>query len=295
MPGHFGDFLSNVVQVLILTFAIHKILRLFRGTRSAQIVVGIALIAAAALLALSLVNLDVVAFLLKWIIIYLAIVAAVIFQPELRHGLARIGSAWRKTVSESDESRLHRIEMIAAACERLSSHRHGALIAIERKDRLRGYEEHGTRLDVPIRTELLTSIFFPNAPLHDGGVTIVGDTISAARCVFPLTQTRDVGTFGTRHRAAIGLSEETDAVVVVVSEETGAIRIVCEGRYTQPLNYARLVRYLKAVMPLNVTDTWRRLGETFMKGEEEQSAEAVPASAGAGDAVASTETKGEPK
>jgi diadenylate cyclase len=140
----------------------------------------------------------------------------------------------------------------------LSRTKTGAIIAIERQISLEPFCENGTLLNAPLVGRLLSSIFFPNAPLHDGGVVIRGETILAARCVFPLSPREDIG-FGMRHRAALGLSEQTDAVVVVVSEETGAVSIAYDGRLIQDLTPAHLRRYLALLIPREkLADALRR-------------------------------------
>jgi len=141
------------------------------------------------------------------------------------------------------------IDHIVQACLQLSERKIGALIAVEREIGLRAIKETGAPVDSVVTPELLTSIFFPHAPLHDGGVIIAGDRIVAAGCVFPLSERGEIGkTLGTRHRAAVGLTEETDAIVVIVSEETGAISVAFKGRLSRGVDEERLRRLLSLIL-----------------------------------------------
>jgi diadenylate cyclase len=161
-------------------------------------------------------------------------------------------------------------DQLVSIVTRLAARRHGALLAIERDIALKSFLESGVAIDAPLEPDLLLTIFFPRTPLHDGGVILRGDRVLAARCVFPLSQRLDLdGELGTRHRAALGLSEETDAVVVVVSEETGAISIAHDGRLFRRLNPEKLRRYLAALLPeRRVRDlAWRRVVENFVMGD----------------------------
>lgn len=248
----FGD----VFQILVLTVAVYYVLNLFRRTRSAQmlgalvsVMVGVALLAWIA-------DFQVLGWIIGRIFVYLAFVLVIIFQPEIRQTLAAIGRNWRSTV-HNGSSPDNFIDTIADVALQFSRSKTGALMAIERQIHLDGYCENGTVLNAPLVPKLLSAIFFPNAPLHDGGVIIRGDTIVAARCVFPLSSTSDIG-LGMRHRAAIGLSEQTDAIVVIVSEETGDISIAYQGRFIPDLTSTHLKRYLKMLMPKEgVTDVIR--------------------------------------
>lgn len=198
---------------------------------------------------------------LGWIVakifVYVAFALVVIFQPEIRQTLAMVGRGWRSsghTASSSDRF----IDGMVEVASSLSRTKTGALIAIERQISLDAYCENGTMLNAPLVPKLLGAIFFPNAPLHDGGVIIRGETILAARCVFPLSPRDDIG-FGMRHRAALGLSEQSDAVIIIVSEETGDISIAYDGRLIKDLTPTHLKRYLHLLMPKEgLTDAVRR-------------------------------------
>ncbi len=249
----FGD----IFQILVLTVAVYYVLNLFRRTRSAQMLGGLALIVMVLALLAGVANLQVLGWIVTKIIVYVAFALIVIFQPEIRQALAVIGRAWR-TSSHAASSSDRFIDGMVEVALAFSRTKTGALIAIERQINLDTFCENGTMLNSPLVTKLLQAIFFPNAPLHDGGVIIRGETILAARCVFPLSSREDIG-YGMRHRAALGLSEQTDAVVIVVSEETGDISIAYDGRLMSDLTPTHLTRYLKLLMPKEgLTDAVRR-------------------------------------
>ncbi len=179
---------------------------------------------------------------IRWILLHLfqiSIIAfLIIFQPELRRGLARIGQSPLFRVFSKEQNVA---EEVVQAVLSMSKNRIGALIAIEREVGLKPYIESGITLDGILSSELLVTIFMPNTPIHDGGVIIQGDRIVAVACLFPLSQSQRISkTLGTRHRAALGLSEETDAVVFVVSEETGNISVMNQGKITRDLDEDKL-------------------------------------------------------
>lgn len=238
---------SDLLQVGVLTVAVYYILNLFRKTRSAQMFGGLILVSLAIFI-ISLVGKNYVFGLLaKYFLLYVLIALPVIFQPEIRQTLLSLGRRFLSsshTVSSSDRFTDQLVEVATF----LSRDKTGALIAIEKRVHLDSYCENGTVLNAPFVPRLLISIFFHNAPLHDGGVILRGETIVAARCVFPLSENEEIG-HGMRHRAALGLSEQTDAVVLVVSEETGDISIAYQGRFMQDLTPTHLRRYLKLLLP----------------------------------------------
>lgn len=239
-------WISIIVQVVVLSCAFYYIFLFFRGTRGAQVLVGLALLIIVLIGITRLFNLDELNWLLSRFSVYLAVAFLIIFQPEIRRALAELGKqpafvvpVDRKTV----------VANIVHAVETLADQRVGALIAIEREIGTRAIQESGIRIDTQVIPALLATIFFPHTPLHDGGVIIGGGRIKAARCIFPLSQRTELHKqLGTRHRAAVGLSEETDAVVVVVSEETGTISVSYRGRLSRGLDGARLKRLLGALL-----------------------------------------------
>ncbi len=237
---------GGLFEILVLSVAFYYIFIFLQGTRGAQVLVGM-LLALAALLGLTYVlNLAELNWLLRNISVYLAVAFIVIFQPEIRRALAELG---RQPVFNPGTDRRPMIDSIVHAVTHLSDHKVGALIAIEREIGTRAIRETGIKIEAPVVPELLASIFFPHTPLHDGGVILQGNRIMAASCVFPLSQRMELHkSLGTRHRAAVGLSDETDAVVIVVSEETGTISVCYRGRLSRGLDGERLKRFLTALL-----------------------------------------------
>lgn len=229
-------------EIFLLAAVIYYFLLLFRGTRGAAVFTGfvIALLVVTGLTRIF--ELNVVNWILSRVLGFLAIAVLVIFQPELRKALAQIGS---QQFLGSSQQRHELIDVLVEAARALSQKHFGALIAIEREIGFRGLQETGVTIDAKATTELLTTIFFPNTPLHDGGLVLRGDRVVAAGCIFPLTQRQGLSTqFGMRHRAAIGLSEETDAIVLIVSEETGMISVAHHGQLLEDFNIDSLRAFL---------------------------------------------------
>src|SRR6266516_1559930 len=218
----------DVLEVLILTVGIYYIFRFVRGTRGAPVVTGFMVVLLAFALVSFLLRLRELQYLLGAFSAAFVVAVLIIFQPELRRMLAELGNLpLFASTSEQRES----IEVIIQTVERLADVKIGALIAIEQSIQLQEAVESGIKIDCDATPEMLETIFFPNNAVHDGGVIIKGDRIAYAACIFPLTRRQALNkSLGTRHRAAIGLSEETDALVVVVSEETGAISHAYKGQ-----------------------------------------------------------------
>jgi diadenylate cyclase len=216
----------DVLQILLVAWVIYRLLLFLAGTRALQILVGITALVFVYFAAL-LLKLSMVTTLLGVVFTYGAFAAIVVFQPELRHALARISRVI--TVFGSPGQR-QAADEIADAAERLARNGTGAIIAVERDVSLEQYLETGTPMRAQVSADLLTTIFTPYSPLHDGAVVVRGDQIIAAGCVLPLTQFPVTDrSLGTRHRAALGLSEESDATIIVVSEETSKISIAVQG------------------------------------------------------------------
>jgi diadenylate cyclase len=193
----------------------------------------------------SLLNLTVLRWLLGSLMAFLVVAVLVIFQPEIRRLLAKVGNL--QLFGNQHEQR-ENIEVIIQTVERLSEVRIGALFAIEQTTPLRDMVESGIAVDCLATPEMLETIFFPNNAIHDGGVIIKGDRIAHAACIFPLTRRQDLNkSLGTRHRAAIGLSEETDAVVVAVSEETGSLSYAYKGQLTRGVTAENLRAFLSTI------------------------------------------------
>lgn len=219
----------DVAQILLVSVVIYRALRYLVGTKALQIVLGLLLLAAIYVVAF-LLRFTMITYLLGLVFTYGAFAALVVFVPELRSVLARLG-----------QSRIFRFfspikstavaEQVAEAVDRLSRNATGAIIAIERENTLDEYLASGTEMEARVSADLLTTIFTPYSPLHDGAVILRGDQIIGAGCILPLTQQPVADkSLGTRHRAALGLSEETDALVLVVSEESTSISLAVRGR-----------------------------------------------------------------
>jgi len=235
-----------VLEILILTVVIYSAFRFVRGTRGAPVVTGFLVVLLTLVLASYLLRLKVLQYFLGGFSAFFMLAVLVIFQPELRRMLAELGNLpFFVTAHEQREN----IEVIIQTVERLAEVRIGALIAIEQSIDLQSAVESGIPVDCEATPEMLETIFFPNNAIHDGGVILKGDRIAFAACIFPLTQRQDLNkSLGTRHRAAIGLSEETDAVVVAVSEETGAISYAYKGQFLRGLTLEELRAFLTSVL-----------------------------------------------
>lgn len=237
---------TGAVEILILATVFYFLLKFFRGTRGSAILTGLAILFLGLIVLTELVNLTVLNFLLEGLMGFLFIASIVIFQPEIRRALARLG---RQGNFMAGKARRVLADPITDAVLMLSSRKIGALIAIERETETKTIQDTGTQMNSEVSAELLTSLFYPGAPLHDGGVIISEDRIAAAGCVFPLTQNDDLAkNLGTRHRAAIGMTEESDTVVIVVSEETGVISIAYNGRLKRGFDGAHLRRILSTFL-----------------------------------------------
>jgi len=249
------------LEILILAVLIYFAFRFVRGSRGWPVVIGFVVVLLALALMTTLLDLQVLRWLLGSASVFIAIGALVIFQPELRRMLAELGNLpLFATASEQREA----IEVVIQTAERLAEVKIGALIAIEQSIQLQEAVESGIKVDCDATPEMLETIFFPNNAVHDGGVIIKGDRIAYAACIFPLTQRSDLNkSLGTRHRAAIGLSEETDAVIVVVSEETGLISYAYKGQLTRGVTLEELRAFLSSIIlrpaKTNTFIKWLRL------------------------------------
>jgi diadenylate cyclase len=236
----------DVLEILILTVGIYYMFRFVRGTRGAPVVTGFLVVLLAFVLVSFLLNLKELQYLLGVFSAAFVVAILVIFQPELRRMLAELGNLNLFTTAHEQREN---IEVIVQTVERLADVRIGALIAIEQSIQLQEAIESGIIIDCQASPEMLETIFFPNNAIHDGGVVIKGDRIALAACIFPLTQRQDLNkSLGTRHRAAIGMSEETDALVVVVSEETGAISHAYKGQLVRGITSEELRSFLSSVL-----------------------------------------------
>lgn len=253
------SLISTVVQIGVLAFFFYYLFLFFRGTRGAQVLVGLGFLLAILIGMTQIFKLDALNWILRNLSVFLGVALLVIFQPEIRRALAELG---KPTLFGSTVDRRTTIDNVVQAVMFLSEHRVGALIALEREIGLRAIQETGTRLDSAVVPELLSSLFFPHTPLHDGGVLIREDRIVAAGCVFPLAQDAELHkTLGTRHRAAMGLSEDSDAVVIVVSEETGTVSVCYRGELSHGLDREELKRALSSFLLKGTDSAWRRARE----------------------------------
>jgi diadenylate cyclase len=234
------------VEIVILAVGIYYAFIFLRGTRGAPIVTGFLALLLALTLTTRLLDLQVLNALLGQFFAFLAVAVVVLFQPELRRMLAEVGNL---PLFNSAQEQRENLEIIVQTVDRLAPVRIGALIAVEQSIHLTDVVESGVNVDCEATPEMLETIFFPNNAIHDGGVIIRGDRILRAACIFPLTQRQDLHkSLGTRHRAAIGLTEETDAVVVAVSEETGQISYAHKGQLVRPVSVEELRAFLTQVL-----------------------------------------------
>jgi diadenylate cyclase len=237
-------YILGVVQIIVLAFPLYYLLKFLRRTKGYRILLGICIVLVGLSIAARELELDVIGWLLDRIAAFLPLAMVIIFQPELRRVFAEIGS---RATPKPQKPETDVITEIKKAVDLLASQRIGALIAIERGVNLDHYTRVGRELNAPVVSELLATLFYPHTPMHDGGVIIRDGVILSAGCVFPigaLGERRKA--FGTRHRAAIGLSEETDALVIVVSEETGLISVAYGGEIVRGLDIESLGRVLES-------------------------------------------------
>jgi diadenylate cyclase len=217
------------VEILVLWILIYQIYRVFRATRGARILVGLAVVVILFTLTSQVLELKVIEWIIKSAAAILAFALLIIFQPELRNGLARLGSANLFSFSTTQQKVF--LELLTESVVKLSKKRFGALFAIERGISLEDFESTGVTIDSVFSVELVATIFHPKTALHDGGLILKKERIASASCIFPVSQKdHSDRSLGLRHRAGFGISEETDAIAVIVSEETGAISIVVEGK-----------------------------------------------------------------
>ncbi len=246
---------TGALEILILAVVFYYLLKFFRGTRGSAILTGLIILFIVLIVVTKFTNLPVLNWLLQKLMVYLALALIVIFQPEIRRALARLGRQGNFMVTKA---RRALADPITDAVLLMASRKIGALIAIEREVGTKAIQDTGTPLNSEVTAELLAALFFPGTPLHDGGVIISEDRIAAAGCVFPLSQNDDIArNLGTRHRAAIGMTEESDTVVIVVSEETGVVSIAYNGRLKRGFDGTHLRRILSTFLGRETGGLWR--------------------------------------
>jgi len=240
------DPVRDVIDILLVTIGIYWLLILIRGTRAFQILLGL-LVLFAASVASEIFQLVTLRTLLENFVQYGVLIVIVLFQHDIRRALARVGRGFFPSVALQRETQI--LEEVVRASQELARKRIGALMVLERETQLDDQIETGTTLDAAVNKELLVSIFNPYSPLHDGAIVVQNGRLAFAGCILPLTLREDLPDgVGTRHRAAVGLTEETDAVVVVVSEETGAMSVVLGGALVQGLDGPRLRGVLRDIL-----------------------------------------------
>lgn len=247
----------SVIDILLVAAVFYGLLMLIQGTQAVQLLRGVILLVVATVLVTSLFPL--VAF--KWLVVNsipsLLVAIPVIFQPELRRALERLGRTGQILSRPTRETLTEQVILdISTACRRLASRRHGALIVLERETGLKEYIDSGVLVNGKVTSQLLETIFFPSTALHDGAVIIRGDRVIAAACVLPLTDSvLPDARLGTRHRAGVGVTEQSDAISIIVSEEMGIISIAHNGRMIRRLDERRLAKILEAFYSPEMDET----------------------------------------
>ena len=258
-----GNYLMALLDIAILAVVIYKLLMLIRGTRAVQLVKGLCVLLLVTTFS-GLIGLHAVSWIMEqfWAVVFLAMV--VIFQPELRRALERIGrgNLLARNSTLATGVLAHVINEVMAAAMAMSKTRTGALIVLERNTGLSDYIETGVSMDANVSKELLCNIFAKDTPLHDGAAIIRGERVAASACFLPLSDNPYISTsLGTRHRAGIGISEVSDSLVIIVSEETGIISLAHEGKLIRNLDERQLRDMLSQEMPRNksqVKPFWRK-------------------------------------
>ena len=255
-----GISFTDILDILIVTIIIYKVLDFIRETRAEQLAKGILLLVVATLLS-KVLQLYTLHWILSGVMTVGLIAVVVIFQPELRRGLEYLGrSKFSNVLSEVDkEEAKYMVGQLVEAVDSMSASHTGALIVIEREISLNDIAETGTIIDAAISAQMIGNIFYEGAPLHDGALIIRGSRIHAAGCVLPLTQNKNLNKeLGTRHRAGIGITENSDALVIIVSEETGIISLAQNGKLTRFLDVKKVE---KALFNLYLEESEKNLGE----------------------------------
>jgi diadenylate cyclase len=247
-------------EIIILWFVIYHIMLFFEGTRAIQVLRGIVILLVAFFLFQRL-NLTILDWLLTKLFGISVIAILIIFHPEIRQGLARLGQRHLFGTALREEEWDYILKEIGRAVDNLSRENIGALIAIEKTDSLSTYIESGVSLDARITSDLIETIFTPRSILHDGGLIIQHGRIAAAGCLFPLTQSQELSRiYGTRHRAALGLSEESDAIIIVVSEERQDVSLIYRGQFYRDLNKEELLSKVKEIIKLKKEEDGQSTG-----------------------------------
>lgn len=237
--------LINIIDIIIVTFFFYQLIRIAQGTKATELLKGILVIITIKFVS-SFFQLHTTEYIVDFVIQWSAIALIVIFQPELRRGLQRIGRGSLFSIRKEADPVEEAIDELTEAVNYMSRRKIGALISIEREAPLNEYIKTGTALEARISSEIIINAFIPNTPLHDGAMIIRNLSIASAASYLPLSESAAIPKkYGTRHRAAIGLSEETDAITIVVSEETGSISIAARSNLMADLSVDELKEYLR--------------------------------------------------
>jgi len=240
------NLVRDSIDIALVTAALYWVFALIRGTRAGQILVGLVVLFTVFMVS-QIFQLVTVSLILDTFLSSLVVILVILFQHDIRRALARVGRGLFPSVSAREESEM--LEEVVRSAQALSRRRTGALVVIERETQLGDEITAGTRVDAAVSAELLIALFLPQSPLHDGAVIVQDGRLAQAGCILPLTTSVDLPEgVGTRHRAALGVSQETDAVVVVVSEETGGISVVFRGEIAQGLDAPRLRLTLRDIL-----------------------------------------------
>ncbi len=266
-----------IVDIAAVALIIFAVLWIARGNRATQLIRGLAILLVAVIGLANILNLSALNWILGHALPALIIAVPIVFQPELRRGLEQLGRSIPDMFGGPRSiPRLERaVEEITRASAQLSRLRFGGLMVIERDTGLQDYVDRGVQLNADVTRQLLISIFYPNTPLHDGAAIIRNDKVLAASCVLPLSDNVATGgQLGTRHRAAIGITEESDAIVIIVSEETGQISVAhSAGRLVRNLDQERLRRVLRALLKIDQRDRTERPGRRRSSGQDSPDAQ----------------------
>ncbi|MGG3799757.1 diadenylate cyclase CdaA [Metabacillus fastidiosus] len=250
-------YLGIAVDILLVWYVIYKVIMVVRGTKAVQLVKGITVIILVRQVSLYL-GLHTLQWLMDQALLWGFLAVIIIFQPELRRALEQLGRGklFSRTASQGEEEQVNTVEAILKATDYMAKRRIGALMTIEKDTGMGDYIETGIILNSKLSSELLINIFIPNTPLHDGAVIIKDNQVAAAACYLPLSESPFISKeLGTRHRAAVGISEVTDSLTIVVSEETGSVTVTKNGELHRDLSKEALAEILKAELITMVKQT----------------------------------------
>ncbi|MCI1891319.1 diadenylate cyclase CdaA [Schleiferilactobacillus perolens] len=261
--------LANLIDILVVWYVIYKLIMLIRGTKAVQLVKGIAVIIVVKLVS-ALLHLTTISFLMDQILTWGVIALVIVFQPEIRRGLEHLGRGALLRRAGQDQNRIAQrmINELDKAIQYMAKRRIGALISIQMHTGLEDYIETGIPLDADISGELLINIFIPNTPLHDGAVIVRDNRIAVAAAYLPLSESNTIPKeLGTRHRAAVGISEVTDALTIVVSEETGGVTLTKNSQLMRDMSQDEYLKYLRSqfIVEDKEPNQWDKIRERVLR------------------------------